>query len=842
MNTLPYSYSSVFRMPHADCPTGFSQIVTTLMLAVLVCLGSTGSTQAQIAFNDVAVAAGVGSELYSGFTNHGGGIIWLDYDNDGWADLFMVNGEGFTCTLYRNEGDGTFSNQDALLPAIADSLELTHAAYADYDNDGDVDVYISVAYRKLEPDGPANILLKNLWMENGGATVPGQPLFVDVAAAAGVDNLPAVPFGPLPGHSNYAHGWLDYDRDGCVDLYVTTMVWENFQGHASNANTLYRNKCDGTFEDVTVAAGLTAGGADWLRPTLAFVAGHLNDDLWPDLYVINAHDATPWHNDLIFINNGDGTFTEVATAMPGIGDDSGAGMGADFADIDLDGDWDIYISDLTIPGNEPVAEGNVLYLGNPDGTWDENSAPAAGVAGGSPGSWGITFFDADHDGDEDLFVGTMGGHELFENNRDGTFTDITASAGITGTGSARGSAYADFDHDGDLDVAAINMHGMLNLYENVSIGNGNWLEFKFDATISNRSAIGTLVKLNLGNRTLMRQMKGGVSAHAQDEALLHFGLAGKESIAEVKVYWPSGIVQTLYDVANNQVITVREASGSYLEAGGLVAFEAEHHDNRTLVDAQSWGETTDFADHSGNAAMQAGPDIGTRISNPANGSPNMAFAVDFSTTGTYYIWVRAWAPNSQARLLHVGLDGTFANDEGGRMGLTTTGSWVWFNDLRSGARAVLNVGTAGVHTVDVSMATDGMVVDKIVLRTDPSFTPTGYGPAESPRDGGDTIIANTLPQEHVVVESLPTAYGLEPSYPNPFTGVTTIPFATPADGTVRLEVYDLLGRKVATLVDDVMTAGSHEVSWNASDLPSGMYFVRLTAGAFVATERMSLVR
>ncbi len=539
MTTLPYSASSVFRVPHSDCLAGFSQIVTTLMLAVLVCLGTAGSTQAQIAFNDVAVAAGVGSTLYSGFTNHGGGIIWLDYDNDDLPDLFMINGEGFACTLFRNEGDGTFSDQFALLPAIADSLELTHANYADYDNDGDVDIYITVAHRKFEADGPPNILLKNLWIENGGGTIPGQPLFVDVAAAAGVDNLADVPFGPLPGHSNYVAGWLDYDRDGCVDLYVTTMVWgEDFQGHAANANTLYRNKCDGTFEDVTVAAGLTAGGADWLRPTLAFVAGHLNDDLWPDLYIVNAHDPTPWHDDLIFINNGDGTFTEVATAMVGIGDDAGAGMGLDFADIELDGDWDIYISDLLAPGNEPVAEGNVLYVNNGDGTWAENSAPAAGIPGNDPGGWGVTFFDADHDGDEDLFVGTMLGHQLFENNRNGTFTDISASAGITGIGSARGSAYADYDQDGDLDIAATNMHGFLNLYENVSTGNGNWLELKLEATISNRSAIGTLVEASMGHRTLMRQIKGGVSAHAQDEALVHFGVANKESVNEVKIYWP----------------------------------------------------------------------------------------------------------------------------------------------------------------------------------------------------------------------------------------------------------------------------------------------------------------
>ena len=810
---------------------------------MLVGLGTTGSSEAQVAFNDIAAAAGIGGDFYSGTTNHGSGVNWLDYNNDGWPDLLMVNGEGYDCLLYRNEGDGTFSDQSALLPVIDTDLELTHSAFADYDNDGDVDLYIGVAATRYGPDGPTNILLKNLWMENGGATVPGQPLFVDVAAAAGVQQLANPPLGALLGYETFTLGWVDFDRDGCVDLFVGSMAWD-LGGDVANTNTLYCNKCDGTFEDVTIASGLTDGGANWLRPTLAFAAGHLNDDLWPDLYVVNVQEESPYHHDFIFINNGDGTFTEVAAGMTGIGDDSGAGMGVDFADIDLDGDWDIYISDIFITAHD-ASNGNVLYLGNSDGTWNDNSAPAAGVA--SQSSWGITFFDVDHDGFEDLFVGGMSSHELYLNNHNGTFTDISVSAGMTQglpgpPKGGRGSAYADYDHDGDLDLAVTNMHGFMNFYENVSTGIGNWLQIKLDATISNRSAIGTLVELTVGSHTLMRQMKGGVSAHSQDEALLHFGVNNNSVIDEVKVYWPSGIVQTLYDVDANQVITVREASGSYLEAGGLVVFEAEHHDNRTRVDNQGWEQTTDFAGFSGNAAMQSGPDSGTKISNPNQGGPRIASAVDFSTTGTYYVWVRAWAPDAAARRIHIGLDGAFSRREAAHMKVPTGGSWVWTNNRAGGGRAVLDVGTTGVHTVDVVMGDDGMVVDKIVLRTDPNFTPMGYGPAESPRDGGETIIANALPAANIVVENIPTAYGLEPSYPNPFTGVTTIPFATPADGAVRLTVYDVLGRKVATLVDDVMTAGNHEVSWNASDLPSGMYFVRLTAGAFVATQRVSLIR
>ncbi len=840
MSTLPYSPPHFFRTLRVNAPSRLSTFTAALTLVVLVGLGSASSSQAQIIFNDAATAAGIGADFYSGVSNHGGGVNWLDYDNDGWADLFFVNGKGFACNLYRNEGDGSFSNQSALLPVIDNALELTHSAYADYDNDGDVDLYVGVTRTVMAADGPANMLLKNLWVENGGTTVPGQPLFVDVAAAAGVQNLANPPLGTMPGYPTLTLGWVDYDRDGCLDLYVASMA-AFLSGTASNTNTLYHNNCDGTFEDVSVAAGLTSGGVGWLRPTLAFGAALINDDMWPDLYVINVADPSPNHFDFFFMNNGDGTFTEVSGTMPGIGNDSGAGMGIDFADIDLDGDWDMYMSDLVNPGNEPLAEGNVLYLGNPDGTWSDNSAPAAGVAsnGGATGSWGVSFFDADQDGYEDLFVGVIGDHDFFRNNHDGTFSDISISAGMS-TGSGRGSAYADYDHDGDLDLGVMNMHGFVNLYENVSTGLGNQIQFRLDATTSNRSAIGTLVEITAGDQNQMRQMKGVVSAHSQDEALLHFGLGARRVVDEIQISWPSGIVQRLYNIPADQVVTIRETSGSFLQSSGRVIVEAEHFDNKTVYNAQGWSATTDFAGFSGDAAMQVGPDIGTRISIPRRGNPDMAFAVDFTETGTFYVWARVWAPNADARKLHIGLDGAFSISQAARMNAGATGSWVWTNTGAGSSRAVLDVATTGVHMVNVGMSDDGIVVDKVVLTASPTYTPANFGPAESPRAGGDTIVAEA--PINASVETVPTAYGLAPSYPNPFTGATTIPFATPADGAVNLAVYDLLGRRVATLVDEVVAAGSHQVNWTATELPSGVYFVRLTAGSFVATQRVTLMR
>ncbi|MEZ4700753.1 MAG: FG-GAP-like repeat-containing protein [Rhodothermales bacterium] len=560
------------------------QNLFTLLCLLVVTLLAT-DVQAQIAFSDVSVAAGVGGDTYDSTSRHGLGVNWVDYDNDGYPDLFLANGGGEVPHLYRNETNGTFSNKDALLPALP-VVEMTGSVFADYDNDGDMDIYITVGGNDLfVADGKANFLLKNMWVENGNAV--STPLFQEVAAAAGVDNLAPVPFGANGGYKSYTAAWLDYDVDSCIDLFVGNMVWDA-GGTDQNRNALYKNNCDGTFTNVTTTAGIFTGSADQDRPTLAVFGGLMDGDIYPDLYVVNVHDASPYHHDQYFHNNGDGTFTELTGTMAGIGDDSGAGMGIDLADIDHDGDWDIYMSDLLNPGGvEPVAEGNTLYLGNPGGTWSENSAPAAGVASGD--SWAVSFIDADNNGFEDLLVGVIAPtpmHDmLFQNNGNGTFSDISVAAGMI-SGDSRGSAVADYDRDGDEDFAIVNLNGTLRLYQNVSTGTGNQLSIDLEATVSNRAAIGTLVEVTAGGTTYRRQVQGGVSSHSQDELTLHFGLGSATTVDEVKVSWPSGIVQTLTGVGTNQTIAITEtpsATGLFTEVGSAAGV-AFLHDGDSVAD------------------------------------------------------------------------------------------------------------------------------------------------------------------------------------------------------------------------------------------------------------------
>ena len=539
-------------------------------VSVVVMALSLGSAAAQFTFVDVSAAAGLDAHVYHNTTNHGLGVNWIDVDSDGWPDLFAVDGFGGPAHLYLNDqGTGTFSNGDALLPVLPD-VSMIQSIFADYDNDGDDDIYICVDNEVWFgigavnlPDGPPNMLLKNLFVENGHQVIPGQPLFTEVAA--GVQVLAPFPFNPpngYPGYRSFTAGWIDYDGHGWLDLHVGNLAQTQFTSSA-NANFLFRNMGDGTFADVTVATGLgDPGTGELMRATLAMVSAQLNGDVHLDMYVVNVGAINgASHHDFLWLNSGNGGFQDVMPFSPGVGDDSQAGMGIDIADYDRNGTWDIYITD-TIEGFV-TEDGNVLYLGNGNGTFQDNIAEASGVK--SVNSWGCNFFDADHDGWEDLFVATMNVEdEMYESNHDGTFTDVSAASGFTVfTNGARGSALCDYDKDGDLDIAVLVPALGIVLYENQTAGSPGWLQLDLHGVISNRNAIGTVAALEyaepgVGVQHQLRQVKGAMSGHAQDAWQLHFGLGAATGARRVDLAWPSGIEQVLLFPDGQQVHTVVE--------------------------------------------------------------------------------------------------------------------------------------------------------------------------------------------------------------------------------------------------------------------------------------------
>ena len=554
---------------------------TTLILAS----SWTDTARAQIRFVDVAQTAGVGNELYDAKTNHGLGAAFIDVNNDDWPDLFCVNGKGSGgAHLYINNG-GTFQLRDDLLPPLPNH-EMAASVYADIDNDGDQDIYIVTDNEKLDldslqfpnpEDGPPNLLLENLWVDSGNQYPTGAPLFREVAALHGVDDRPPTPFPSSTPPPNY-DGWraitavfLDFDRDGWIDLYVGHWACGSY-GELSNWDRLFRNDGDGTFTDFTTAVRLPGpADSDDLRTNLASVGAHLDRDLWPDMVWAQAQCA--WspvaeHRDFLWRNDGTGRFVDAVPESPGFGNDSRAAMGITVGDPDNDGDWDFYITDIFNTTWDAPPMGNPYYSGKGDGTFHDNTADVVGIAGDN--SWPANFFDADQDGYEDLFVGLTspaGKNLLYQNDGDGTFTDVSGVAGVTspiGVG-ARGSAVADYDRDGDVDILLVNDNGNpLQLFRNDTVIAGqtrNWVNFKLVATESNRAAIGAVVRVSASGLTMMRQIMGGTSAHSQDSRFLHFGVGDATGLDEVTVFWPSGIINTYFDLPVNQYLDLVENEG-----------------------------------------------------------------------------------------------------------------------------------------------------------------------------------------------------------------------------------------------------------------------------------------
>ena len=527
-----------------------------------------------IRFVDVMSQAGIHFRHNSGAFGQkylpetmGSGVCVLDYDDDGWEDIFFVNSMDWPGhsskksfpALYHNEHNGTFKDvtREAGLEV---QLYGFGCAAGDYDNDGQEDIYITAL------DG--NHLFRNL----------GNGKFADVTSKAGVRDA---------GFSTGAV-WFDYDNDGKLDLYVSHYVdWSiatdqicRLDGknksyctpelYKGQSGTLYHNKGNGTFEDVTKKAGLYDASAKSLGVALL----DFDNDGWLDLFVANDTQANK-----LYRNNHDGTFTESAFAAGVAYSDSGkarAGMGADTADYDLSGRQGLLIGNFT---NEGIA----LYHNDGSGLFAEQSV-SSGVASVSAKSltFGTFFFDYDLDGLPDIFAAN--GHVaddissiqptihyaepllLFHNKGNGKFEDESEKVGpalqqpIVG----RGAAYLDFDNDGDLDVVVTTSNGFAKLLRNDNGNQNDMLRIKTIGTRSNRDGIGAKVTLTTkAGLHLFQMVKSGSSYLSQSELPLTFGLGkpGSDKSVSVQIVWPSGAKESFHDIKPNQILTLQEGKG-----------------------------------------------------------------------------------------------------------------------------------------------------------------------------------------------------------------------------------------------------------------------------------------
>lgn len=452
---------------------------------LLLMIPATGTA---MVFTEITDAAGVGDR------GQGEGVAFADVDDDGDLDLYISNSGGENL-LYINDGTGVFTTATGKMGnRLADSGMSMGSCFGDIDNDGDQDLYIVKGGRYEVEE---NKLLLN---DNGS--------FTDVTRKAGVGSK----------EFTYSGAFADIDNDGYLDLYLAN-------SGAGSKNTLYRNNGDGTFEDITDTAGI--GDRSW---SWSAVFSDVNGDGFQDLYVANGKypGGEPNH---LYINNGDSTFRD-ATRESGVAD-GGWSMGAAFADVDGDGDFDLFVSDFGSP--------NKLYLNNGSGIFTDVSV-ASGLAddGWSTGS---SFGDIDHDGDQDLYVGDgRFANKLYLNNGSGVFKDVSDQVPplkneIQNT---RGSSFADIDNDGDLDLYIVNWGVSNRMYRN-ELNDGRFLKIRLKGTVSNADAVGARVKVSRAGKLVgvreVRTMSGFCSQAPLD---LHFGLP-RAGEYQVDVIFPSGL-------------------------------------------------------------------------------------------------------------------------------------------------------------------------------------------------------------------------------------------------------------------------------------------------------------
>jgi hypothetical protein len=528
-------------------------------------------------FTDVADQAGLTRPIvYGGIDSKsyiievvGCGVAFLDHDNDGWLDLLVLNGTrlegappGTTNRLYKNNRDGTFTD-------VTERAGLVRTGWAsavtvgDYDNDGFDDLFIT-GYGQ-------NVLYHN----NGDGT------FTDVTGKAGL----------LQDAVRYASGctWLDYDRDGRLDLFVayyldTTLEklprpgasadcrWKGVpvncgpRGLPTGFVRLFHNNGDGTFTDVSRQSGVAAASGSYPMTT---VAADFDNDGWPDIYV--ACDSTPsW----LFRNQHDGTFRQEGLERGAALSEDGleqAGMGIAVGDYDLDGSLDLFKTHFS-------DDTNVLYRNDGNGYFDDVTIRAGlGVETRYVG-WGAGMVDLDNDGLPDLFLVTGSVYPevesklpaypyrtprlVFRNLGDGRFEELIdeAGPGVAEAHASRGCAFGDFDNDGDVDILVMNMNEPPSLLRNDVSGKGHWLKVLLEGVKSNRSAIGARVVARYGGRTQGQEVTAQSSFYSANDRRLHFGL-GASTSADLTIRWPSGATEKVPGVEADQLVVVREGAG-----------------------------------------------------------------------------------------------------------------------------------------------------------------------------------------------------------------------------------------------------------------------------------------
>jgi hypothetical protein len=557
--------------------------IWTIVICLLVAGPMFGQTRTDggvgVRFTNVAQQAGLNiSTIYGDERRNryllettGSGAAFIDYDNDGWQDIFLVNGtrlDGLspnlnsTNRLYHNTGNGKFTD-------VTEKAGLVRTGWGqsvcsgDFDNDGYTDLFVS-SYGK-------NALYRN----NRNST------FTELAEKAGVAN----------NRTRWGSGcaFLDYDHDGLLDLFVASYIDLDLKtaplpetgpcqykgimvacgppGLTGGSNTLYHNNGNGTFSDVSEKSGIIKTNGTY---GLGVLTADFDNDGWTDIYVAN--DSAPA---ALYHNNKNGTFTDIgieAGCALSIDGKPQAGMGVTAGDYNRDGWLDIFKTNFS-------GDTSSLYRNTGKSTFDDVTFPAGMGLNTRWLGWGCGFIDVDNDGWTDIFL--VNGHVypevekltteagyaqpkvLYRNLQNGSFADVSQKAGeaVVSPNPSRGAAFGDYDNDGDVDILINSVNGPPELLRADSLNQNNWIKIKLAGVKSNRDGIGARIKCVTEDGTQIDEVRSGGSYYSQNDLRVHFGLGKNQRVQSLEISWPGGKVETLKNVAANQLVVVKEGQG-----------------------------------------------------------------------------------------------------------------------------------------------------------------------------------------------------------------------------------------------------------------------------------------
>jgi enediyne biosynthesis protein E4 len=733
-------------------------------------------------------------------TNYSG-AAWIDYNNDGNLDLYVTKN-----FLFKGDGAGGFELINTLIGSDIGG-QSNGPTWGDYDNDGDLDCFVAGKPSRL--------------YRNDGNDVFTPYLKGDI--------------GPDADTRGWAASWADVNNDGYIDLFVTHPA--GFVGAGATPSHFYINNTDGTFTenfDYEFSQDLAAYTiATWYD---------YDFDGDVDLFIgcgpaQNGESAVDRLYKNMFKETGTASFERIDTSP--IATDLQDGQVWNFIDYDNDGDLDAFVTNY--------AAVNDRFYRNDNGTY-VNLNNALTIGGQHLGNvWG----DFDNDGDLDVIVTSESGNLYFRNDSGTLVSDTTA---FTLSGATRASAIGDYDNDGKIDIFFSGTGDAAGLFRNITENENNWVKFNLAGTVSNHSALGAKIKLkatiNDNPVWQYREVNAQNGFNSQNSLSVHFGLGNASTIDSVIIIWPSGSTDILTNLSINQLYSVTETIPSQFLRADFIADTPEGFGSHFTI---QFTDISVFDPNNPITSWQWDFDNDGTV-DATSQNPEWTY----NSTGTYTVKLTTQTGSSSDTKIKT--DYIEIKRVPGYPIITSEDPVFTDTTVIAGARKTFTVSAVDTSGYELTYLWIQNEADK---GSDSSYKYVALGFIPTPAPRTDTLIVEisngynsisrtwyinveTATDVKEISNNIPKQYSLEQNYPNPFNPSTRIRFSLPKNGFVQLKIFDILGKEVATLLDEYKSAGFYEADFSSSDLqsslPSGIYFYSIKSGKFLETKKMILLK